>query len=129
MKVSNRDKKKITKFINDFIKDQNLAQFTMRNLIFIDDGHETAAATITIHDQEKEFTIRIYTVYCENYKDMLFFLIHELTHLYLYEMNTYHGFLTRNTENTILASEFIELYEKITCQVAKIFYNIYTEQI
>ena len=131
MKVSKRDETKIRKLINTFIKDQELAPYKLRFLIFIDDvsPNNATAASIIILDQEKEFNIRVYTDYVGSYHDLSYYIMHELTHLYLHEINTYREFLERNNADTIFKNELEDMYEKITYKLSKVFFDNYMQKL
>ncbi len=131
MKVSLRDEKRIRKLIESFLMNHGLSAWNMVDLIMIDDmspGDDTAA-TIRIDDQQREFSIRVYTNYVGSYTDLSYYIIHELTHLFMYEVNAYIELLKRHDANNMFVVEAGDMYEKITYKLSKIFYDMYMEKL
>lgn len=130
MQITERDKQRILKLIKSFMTNNGLLHYTMSDIIYIEDiSHDSSKATITMYNEERDFIIRIYTVYYASYYELCSSVIHELTHLFLHEINDYWDLLKRNNAADFFLNELELTYEKITCKVSKIFEQIYLEGI
>lgn len=130
MQVTEQQKQRILKLIKSFMKNNDLLYYTMSDIIYIDDvSHDQSKATITMYNEERDFILRIYTVYYTSYYDLCCSVIHELTHLFLHELNDYLNMLIRNNAADFFTNELSLVYEVLTCKVSKIFEQIYLEGI
>jgi Zn-dependent peptidase ImmA (M78 family) len=131
MAVSQRDEKRIKKLINSFLVNHALTEWTLAELILINDlsPKDDAAATIAIDDRQREFVIRVYTNYIGTYEDLGYYVIHELTHLFLHEVNAYIRFLARHEASQMFITEAEDMYEKITYKLSKVFCDTYLAKL
>ena len=129
MVITPKDKKRVLLLIRKFIQVNSLSQYSIDEIIYIDDTSEgnMAAASITIDSFTKKFVIRVYTVYVDSYKTLCEMLLHELTHLYLYEINDFNEFLIRHNADQFVVKELAKVYEDITYRLTKVFEQIYLE--
>lgn len=131
MAVSQRDEKRIKKLINSFLVNHALTEWTLAELILINDlsPNDDSAATIAIDDRQREFVIRVYTNYIGTYEELGYYVLHELTHLFLYEVNAYIWFLKRHDAAQTFITEAGDMYEKITYKLSKVFCDTYLAKL
>lgn len=131
MEITKTDKKKVSLLVKTFLANNKLEEWDYKEIIYINDiskDHEYAA-NIKILENDREFQIRVYLAYCSTLKDVYEFVLHELTHLYLYEINAFRNMLARHDANEFFIKEAYEMYETVTIKVTKIFTQIYLEGI
>lgn len=125
-RIKNTEKAQVEKLIKTFLKNNNLTQYSHSGVIYIDDiSPAQTSANIRIYSQEKVFEIRVYLGMCRDLRDVFEFVIHELTHLYLYELNDLYEFLVRNKVEEYILNELVQKSEEIVCKLAQIFISIY----
>lgn len=124
MIVNAKERKRIEKLVASFMSNNNITQYSLNTIIYIDDNHE-CDGTIYIDSQMRSFTIRIWTHGIYSYRRLCEVIIHELTHLYFHEINDFINMLERHEIDKFVVKEAAELYETITYKTSKIFESIY----
>jgi hypothetical protein len=124
MIVNAKERKRIEKLVASFMSNNNITQYSLNTIIYIDDNHE-CDGTIYIDSQMRSFTIRIWTHGIYSYRRLCEVIIHELTHLYFHEINDFINMLERHEIGKFVVKEAAELYETITYKTSKIFESIY----
>lgn len=131
MIINKRDRDRIDNLIKSFLRTYKLEHFQNLGVIYIDDiSHDNSmAASIKIYEEERQFQIRVYTDYVGSYRDLCSYVLHELTHLYLNEINAYYELLIRHDADAFILKETISMYEAVTHKLTKVFEEIYLEGI
>ena len=115
-------KKHLHKIITEFQKKFSLEQFKLDRLILINDynvDNVGVIANIAIDLQYKTFTIRMWLAGMDgDFTNAQSALIHELTHLFLYDMLSYNEMLSRHDADNMFRIEAHELYENITYRLS-----------
>lgn len=124
MIVNAKERKRIEKLVASFMSNNNITQYSLNTIIYIDDDHD-CDGTIYIDSQMRSFTIRIWTHGIYSYRRLCEVIIHELTHLYFHEINDFINMLERHEIGKFVVKEAAELYETITYKTSKIFESIY----
>jgi hypothetical protein len=125
-------KKHLHRIITEFQKKFCLEQFKLDNLILINDYNTEDAgiiANIAIDLQYKSFTIRMWLGGMGgNFETAQKALVHELTHLFLYDMLAYYEMLVRHNADNLFRIEAHELYETVTYRLSPYLETLFFKQ-
>jgi len=120
MKLNKRQCREMVNIIQIFIKDHGLSQFRLRELKILN-GFSEVRGTITIEQLYKDFSIFIYEEVADSYEECIETLMHELTHLYLYDIFDYVELLRRHKADSIYITEANQMWEQITYKLSEYF--------
>jgi len=125
-------KKHLHRIITEFQKKFGLDQFKLDNLILINDHNpqdSQTVANIAIDLQYKTFAIRMWLAGMGgNFEVVQKALVHELTHLFLHDMQSYNEMLARHQADRLFKIEAHELYETITYRLSPYLEKILFKQ-
>ena len=82
-------------------------------------------ATIYFHHDKREYLINVFIDRIDDFESLKGTILHELTHLFFYEVDEFYRFLIRDTENDVLKMACEKMYESITYKTTELFKAMY----
>ena len=129
MKITDYQKSRIHKLVNKFIEDNKLLHYS-GDIQYVeeekcDENTNKTLATIYFHHDRREYLINVFIDEIDNFESLKETILHELTHLFFYEVDEFYRFLIRDTENDVLKMACEKMYESITYKTTELFKAIY----
>lgn len=128
MTITSHQKARIEKLMSRFIEDNKLSHY-YGSIEYTEeektDDCEEVIASIYMEHKRKEFLITVHINRIANLDMLKETILHELTHLFFYEVDEFYRFLEEDTENVVLKMACQKMYESITYKTTEIFKDRY----